>query len=207
MAKRRHSSAHHYSSNDHRKELSNTTANEVDIGGGVVLEGDIVELYEQMDILLANYGMGGCRSLEEYRDMVEHTDPALLTGLMVCMGDRKMLEAGEDPDKGKAPYKSTPVSEGKPSGEFFHNKVYTGGECDMTDFLVKSGADWKDLQKFKNDLASGKTKMEIKDFSKKFNTDTLLHDKDFNLQKTIDEMLAYRDKSKNYTFSINKVKF
>ena len=77
----------------------------------------------------------------------------------------------------------------------------------MVDFLVKSGADWKDLQKFKDDLASGKTKMEIKDFSKKFNTDTLLHDKDFKLQETIDEMLAYRDKSKNYKFSINKVKF
>ena len=206
MAKRRQSNAYHFSKNDHRRELKNTTANEVDIGGAVVLEGDIVEVYEQMDAFLASYGMGGCRSLEEYRDMIEQTDPALLAGLLICMGDRKMREMGEDPDKGKPAYKPT-SSEDKPSGDFFHNKAYIGGECDMVDFLVKSGADWKDLQKFKDDLASGKTKMEIKDFSKKFNTDTLLHDKDFKLQETIDEMLAYRDKSKNYKFSINKVKF
>ena len=56
----------YFSKNDHRVELKNTTANDVEIGSGVFLEGDIVDLYEQADVFMSNYGMGGCKTIEEY---------------------------------------------------------------------------------------------------------------------------------------------
>jgi hypothetical protein len=199
-----------YNKNDHRKVLEDTTINDIDIGGGVLIEGDIVTHYELVDRFLADYGMGGCRSLDEYSEMVNLTDPSLINGLLVCMNDRKQLESGVDPYKGDSHKDDPPsqVSVGKkaPSTPARKKVRRGGGECDMVDFLVKSGADWKEIKKIRDDIRDGKTSIKIKDFSEDFDTRTLLHDKDFDLQKQIDEMMAYKKQSENYAFNFSKVR-
>jgi hypothetical protein len=52
-----------------------------------IFEYDDLDFYRLVDSFAERYGLGGCRSITEFADMLNHEDPQLLNGLITAIND------------------------------------------------------------------------------------------------------------------------
>jgi len=58
-------------------------------------QGDLKELFEVADFFAGRYGMGGCRSLEEFVEMINNTDPFIVNMFKAVAVDKNQRELDE----------------------------------------------------------------------------------------------------------------
>lgn len=156
--------------------FADTEANIVELPDGLKEKGDLKEFLEIVDFFASRYGLGGCRTIEEFVDMIDNTDPVLLKMLQAVAVKRHLDEWSTDKnDFSSDKYQHTTTS-GIPYNK--HNiskpsesKIYdfkkpeskTAAQFNMKRFLYEWG-----VPKDKLDSAIGeinKGKIEFKDFS------------------------------------------
>lgn len=188
---------------DEDDPLNSYFTNKIIASDGQEFEGDFFEFCKNVDLFAAEYGIGGCRSLEEFADMIDNTNPILLSYLMKSIGNRheEMYGDGEDDDK------AAPSASGKASkyqGKKFSRKAAGTGNAkaernNLRNFLLEMGAPRQKLKDAIAEIESGKTK----DLSEQFSwiTPKVLNDPDFSFKETLAEMSKNQKGSTNFKVS------
>jgi len=138
--------------------------------------GDLKELFEVADFFAERYGLGGCRSLEEFVRMVDETDPVVLNMLKSVAVDKNQREMDEidskKPSKSSPPSPPPKIGKSPPSRPVARSRtpaVKVGGEdasvnrANMKRFLLSFGAQPRKLEAACGRLAG--RKMELRDYS------------------------------------------
>lgn len=121
---------------------------------------DLKELFEAADFFAERYGLGGCRSLDEFVEMINNTDPATLNMLKAVAIEKNKAELDEIESSGKAKGGAKDVPSPK-IGKTALSRPHTtrgtpvrvkGGNTSMSRanmkrFLTSFGAGQEDLEK------------------------------------------------------------
>lgn len=190
--------------NDNIKALieyySNSGENLVAFQSGHKGFGDIKEFLDVVDFFAQRYGLGGFKSLEDFADMIDNTDPVLLNVLRIVASERDERQWGggdkddaqntrktslSEPNRGSA--KATQLTGN--TGHFILKKV-------LNDFGVSSG----DLKKASADIAQ--RKIEFKDYGWVNSTElkTMSEEK---FKATLKDMSADNRKAVNFNVSLD----
>ena len=152
-----------------RDQLGKTNINDVDLGKEVG-QGDHVSLVMQAMMIAGECGMGACRSLTEFIEMINNEDPVLIQTMIFCIGQKYRRMYGDGDSKNSPEGKS--VKQGKitkgipPSGSRpTYKPEATVGDGGMANFLVHHGVPKAKIQEFKRKIASGEIKLPNVDFS------------------------------------------
>lgn len=136
---------------------------------------DLKELFEVADFFAERYGLGGCRSLEEFVQMVNETDPVVLNMLRSVAIDKNQRELDEinskTPKRGTMP--KTDVKDVKPPQPKQTSRIRTStvrvkgansgiSRANMKRFLISFGAPTDELDKACTRLDG--RKMELRDY-------------------------------------------
>lgn len=160
-----------------------------------------LEFYTLVDLFASQYGLGGCKSLEEYAAMIDNQDPVLIEAMKYAMLQRNKAECGEE-------VRTTEVS-GPVKGRRNGHSGKWGYDDDMGDFLANSGIPINEIREAKAKLASGKiTKEEQEKFHKwLYSTVTpeKLRDPNFDLQKTHARIKDYISKTEKFVITQDKI--
>jgi len=181
-----------------------------------VLEYDYVEFCGTVDVLAHEYGLGGCRSLTEYANMIDGEDLQLVEGLLFAIQRRYRAQSGETdlPEiDNKEDYekhvRKMATAKSACTSKSFKNKW--GYDSDMKDFLLNSGIGKKEVgeatEKLKSRQINKQEQNEFHDWLYKNVTPEKLRDPDFDLRGTYDKIRSHFDKCENFNISavtINK---
>ena len=129
--------------------------------------GNLYELYEIVDIFASQYGMGGCRTLEEYASMINNTDPVILNMLKTAMAERLKRQNSAEPIPHKV--RRSPTLEStkerpmvipiKPQPVSIAEVDIKANQINMRRFLSEMGADKGALNIAVSELGDGKIKL------------------------------------------------
>ena len=154
-----------------------------------VLQYDPLEFYTLVDIFASQYGLGGCRSLHEYAEMIDQTDPALLEGLKYAIYIRN--SDGSEGSGSREASTSGTRRRGTQSNTW-------GQDTDMGDFLANSGIPQSKIREARGKIDSGKITKEERDKFHKwlYNnvTPEKLRDPNFDLKKAHARIKEYVDR-------------
>jgi len=105
-------------------------------------------LYEHaklVDFFLSNYGLGGCRSLKEFWDMVDNEDPTILILLELAAVERINKRLGGKGFDGRSIGIGETITEafGGGVGKSNSTEVQVNDDNVMAEFLYQMGADRK----------------------------------------------------------------
>lgn len=191
---------------------NNSEANIVNLPNGEKLVGDLVEFYKVVDFFASQYGLGGCRSLEEFSQMINTSDPIHLKCLQLVAEERLEKQWGTGKDK---PEDSNQEDVDIPE-EPAYNEIDQGNSKATTvvgkngkikRFLKTWGANSSDLTKAQSKLESGKIKLKDYGWVNKDNLKTMTSEQ---FKKLKSDIVADNKKSINFKVSmetmINKVK-
>ena len=78
---------------DFYESIKGTSEFEVPFSDSTVKKGDPGFIYYISDVIASEYGLGGCKTLQEFVDMVDSTDPVLLDGLLAYMAKRNQEQS------------------------------------------------------------------------------------------------------------------
>ena len=147
--------------------------NVVELANGDSKFGDIEEFYLVVDYFASQYGLGGCKSLEEFADMIDKTDPVLLRCLQLSSHNRLKKQYGvDDDDDKKEKYNPDHIDEEPEIQHTSPKRNYVkvepmadGGasKAKMKRFLRTWGVPSSELQSAEAELS--KRKIKFKDFS------------------------------------------
>lgn len=167
--------------------------------------GNLFELYQVADLFMSQYGMGGCRSIEEYVAMVNQTDPVALNMLRTAMLERLKQQNSVEPVQPRTyapPEEETTVE---------HRPVFTyipppsevdlkANRHNMAMFLREWGADTSTVKTTIAELDN--RKMTLTDYSwvDRHSLEAMPQGQFKELLKQIGEE---RVKSKNFVVSLN----
>lgn len=136
-------------------------------------QSDLKELFEVADFFAERYGLGGCKSLEEFVQMIDHTDPHvinMLKAVAIDKNNKEMDEISKKPkDDGQVPVHGR-LGAMPPSRPSAHRgtPVRVKGEApsmsrsNMKRFLLSFGAPQDGLDKACGRLDS--RKIEFRDY-------------------------------------------
>ena len=183
--------------------LDSYFTNKVIASDGTESEGDFFEFAQIVDLFAAEYGLGGCRSLEEFADMMNETDPVLLSFLGKSMIKRHKDMWGEESEE-RPEVRQTKFG---PQAVNRTRKYKPGQACDTSDdpevnrrnlavFLKEMGADRAKVNEAMKNIAAGKTSISSKSFT--WITPEMLKDPEFNLKETLAEMREARAGAVNF---------
>ena len=123
-------------------------------------------MFEVADFFASQYGLGGCRSLSEYVEMIANTSIETVTRLRLSANNRLRAEAGEDVNKPLANGRFSPTSDHATTAEVTQD---VGGSVDKRDtsmisgLLYEFGVDKESILEAKKKI-SGR-QMTLKDYS------------------------------------------
>lgn len=154
--------------------VSKSKDNLVELPTGQLEFGDLMEFHRVVDFFASRYGLGGFKSLEEFAEMINQTDPVLITGLHNAGVDAENKKWGGDDedDKPTSEQQSTPTyTDGgnipkKPSDGFTIGKKkhkFMGSSGKVRNLLMEFGIGKDDLDKAKEKLS--RRKIVLKDYS------------------------------------------
>ena len=180
---------------------------------GQVFAGDYLDFVETVDLLASEYGLGGCRSLEEYAEMVDETDPLLISCLMKAMYERYERQYGTDDNVDKNIDKINHGPSGqhsKPSAKKINRKSLMDASSDpkanrnrMANFLKVMGANKNEVNEAIKKIESGDIKVPSNDYS--WINSKVLNDPEFDLQATLKQMAEDRKNSINFKVSLDTI--
>jgi hypothetical protein len=163
---------------------------------------DLIKFYETVDFFAKRYGLGGCRSLEEFSNMIDNTDPILINGLM--LGAKHNETPPEDDASPSAPKKYKDYSGyNKSSNDTIRPKTVKNGmavsnKTGMRRFLAEFGVQSENLEKSADELSNRKIKLKSFDYVTP-NYLSGLTESEF--KKLMEEMREQNDKSINFTLT------
>lgn len=187
-------------------------------GNLAVLEFDPVEVYGVVDLFASQYGLGGCRSLTEFAEMINNEDPEVIEGLQFAMYARHKKEVGEDapelsdtPERMKAKARSGVAHKGNARSQRF--SMPWGHDSEMGDFLINlGGVDHKKVREAKNKLANRqiskkeeKEKEEFFDWLYENVTPEKLRSNDFDLKGAYAKIKKYQDTLQQFNISASTI--
>jgi len=83
--------------NKYANKLNKTSFNDTQISDQVQAKTDRFNLLRESHVLAKAYGLGGCKSLSEYVEMINNEDPAIISALMAIITEEMRCEAGFKP--------------------------------------------------------------------------------------------------------------
>jgi len=86
-----------YDLNKHVAKYKNTTFFREQRDDGKYMYADRFSLIREAHMFMKHYGMGGCRSFEEYIEMVNNEDPSIVDMLIALITEDNRCEAGFKP--------------------------------------------------------------------------------------------------------------
>ena len=182
------------------KLYAQTEGNKIELPNGKEAFTDLEAFFNDVDLFASRYGLGGCKSLEEFADMVNDTDPMFLNCLReIAIRNHNRMWAGDDDDdipkkENEGDYGGFVVdSEEPPVVE--NSRV---GRKKLRDFLVEMGADEGKVNKAVKDLEHRKIKFN--DYSK-LNKDSLADMSENEFKNYLKMMKEDRQKCINFEVS------
>jgi hypothetical protein len=167
----------------------------------MLLKYNPLEFYILVDLFASQYGMGGCKSLEEYANMIDQQDPVLIEAMKYAMLQRNRAECGEDT-------RATEVSGSVGTRRSGFKKKW-GEDDSMGDFLANSGIPIAEIREAKSKLASGKINKEEDEKFHKWLYSTVtpekLRDPNFDLKKTHARIKEYLSKTETFVITKDKI--
>ena len=152
---------------------------------------DFREFYEIVDILAFNYGIGACKSLTEFAEIINNEDPVLLNGLKKAIIKRVIIMNG-----GKVEDEPTTYRVVEKSGK---SRIVNDEKNKLVMFLTSFGADKKEIDEALIKINSGKIKIPERDYN--WITDEVLCSKDFDLKGVMAQMREDENNSINIKVS------
>jgi hypothetical protein len=127
-----------------------------DSSEAVALFYDPIEFYEVADLIASEYGIGGCRSLSEFANMINKEDPVVVSGFLYAIESRRLKEAESIEDtKGKKRKKATGESK-----SYVARDAAMVNDSDMGDFLANSGIPQSKIREARERLKNRKITAE-----------------------------------------------
>lgn len=136
---------------------------------------NLKDLIEKSDFFAFNYGLGGCKTLSEFVDMINQEDPLLIEVLLRAATNRINASNG----------KKDGMLEIDPTISKISNVVATEKNI-LIAFLRDMGADQKELNEAIKRIDSGQIQVPVHDYS--WITSEKLLDPKFPIQEVLDQM-------------------
>jgi len=197
---------------------SNRNIEEVELSDGTVVQADLREFYDILDMIASNYGLGGCKSLEEFAKHIDDIEQGFLINIIhaiVRRNERMYGKSKPTEDTPSEPHTFDPKrSKLKKHGGGWQTQnkapmgsIRIGNDKDihadrikMAMFLKSFGADYKKVDEAVNKLKSGKINTPSEDFS--WITPEVLKHPDFDLKTMLQIMKKSREGSINFNVSM-----
>ncbi len=168
--------------------------------------GNLYELYQVADLFMSQYGMGGCRSIEEYVAMVNQTDPVAVNMLRTAMLERLKQQNSAEPVQPRtyAPLEEETSPEYKPVFTYIppppSKADLKANRHNMAMFLREWGADTGEIKATLSELDD--RKMTLTDYSwvDRHSLEAMPQEK---FKELLKQMGEERIKSKNFVVSLN----
>jgi hypothetical protein len=167
--------------------------------------GNLYDLYQIADLFASQYGMGGCRTLEEYVNMINTSDPVIINMLKFSMAERLKQQNSVEPVKPKI-YDSPTLDQEIVQQEFKFIPAPSpsvdlkANRHNLANFLGEWGANRKELKETLKEL--DQRKMTLNDYSW-LDRHTLSAMPPEKFKETLKMMSEDRVKSKNFKVSLN----
>jgi len=206
---------------DFKDIINESVDNLVKLPTGAEEFGDLGEFHKVVDFFANRYGMGGCKTIEEFADMIDNLDPVLRVGLYnagVVAENRKWggedeidsdIDSETDSDKDshvdsdttkprthsdnmpKLPH--TSLEQPKSTG-----KIATG-DGSIRNLLLEFGVNKSELDKASGKI--GRRKITLKDYRDEIDKDKLRDMSEEKFQAILKDMGKERQKSINFDVS------
>lgn len=162
---------------------------------GTSVKPDVSELYRTVDIFAFHYGIGGCKSLSEFVEMVNQEDPEVISALLASISLRN-----------KHSYSTQDLPEYK-----YENYTWTKGKSMdskpdfnpqkelLINFLIDFGIPKDKIEEAKKKIASGSIKISRNDYSW-INNETI-RDPNFPVKEVMAQMRKDAENSINFKVS------
>lgn len=159
---------------DFKTYLAGTNLNDVDLGGEIG-NGDYFELVQTSALIAKVCGMGGCRSLTEFVDMINNEDPALLNSMQVAIsfmlrrmyGDAKYDKKGRELPNTERMFGDL-AEQTKASGNIVlpaQNRVgYAAEQTDLMNIIKHHGVSASKLCEIKKKISQGEIQVSNREF-------------------------------------------
>jgi hypothetical protein len=185
---------------DIKERLAKTTAGEVRLGDDVVVDGDYYDLVLRSCMIAQVFGMGQCRTISEFIQMIDDEDPLVIQTCMMAIVNINRRMWGDNDDKpGRPPSDRQNNVAGKPSTKPAR-RVPAGSDSDLSEFILAHGKNRAEVIEWKKKVQEGKIKIPDTDFSH-LTKENVMSD-DFNLKAELKRMDEHRKRTKNFTLHI-----
>jgi hypothetical protein len=169
---------------------------EIIFADGTKAQSSFDELFERADFLASIYGMGGCKSLTEYINMVDQEDPIMVAGLISAASKR--IKEMYSTDGNKTTIKSSNKCVGMKNGKA---EVVDGFDS-MLGFLSQMGATDEEVAELRKQKKEGKIKPVDTDYS--WITSEEISKPDFPIKDVLRQIAKDREKCVNVDVSEDK---
>jgi len=192
---------------DINDQYNSIFTNTVKFADGTKGIGEEYEFVQTVDLLAHEYGLGGCKSLQEYADMVDETDPSLIHHLMEAIEERYENMYGTGDDKGvERKSHGSRIKGGHTSPSIDKSKMVDVSKDAKTNrnnirgFLRNMGASKKSLDEAVSKIERGEIKISEEDFS--WITPDVIKDPNFDLKGTMKKIREEKNKDINFKVSM-----
>lgn len=199
------------------KQYQESEESVIELPSGIRTRYELDEFYELIDYFAYRYGLGGCRSLEEFGKMINETDPAFLNLLFAASQNNIRKEAGEDDEipHGKIQnlesVAKTELNKIKSkSKRLFGDAKQTAQNAQsvksvpkMKSFLKSWGVSNEEMKAAERKLSEGK--IELNDYSH-IDKKTLLSMSPEEFRETLKSMSEDNKKSVNFNISMDTLR-
>lgn len=180
--------------------------NRVQMPDGETYAGDMLEFTGIVDLFASEYGLGGCRSLEEYAEMIDKCDPLLIACLQKNIEERyKAQYSTEELDNESKDYSIKGYENKKAEKVVREKMIDTDNEKSnrmrMAHFLKQMGANKKEVNEAIKKIENGEIKFSGRDYS--WITSKELRKPDFDLKSVMRQMREDREKGMNFKVSLD----
>lgn len=179
------------------REINRSEAAIVKIGN-VEASTDLFEHARLVDAFASRYGLGGCKSLTEFWEMINEEDPLIVQLLEIAayvnneesVGKEK-FDLDDDSQTYETSYETTHSSSDK----------YVNNDNIMAEFLMNMGADHKEVTEALKNSTNRKNSVDIGDI-----TDKNLRDPNFDLEDAIKRLDTRFKNSKEFEVSSRTIR-
>lgn len=186
------------------QELNNSIDSHIKVGDRTI-SANLYDFAKEVEFFLSITGLGGCRSLSEYWEMINNEDPTILTLLKIAAIERineqnTMMYGGKRGRKFGASHSShsTQVAShvsSSDSKEVLSDRI-------MGEFLINFGANQAEISKALDELKAQKRQdAKIEDIT----TENLLRD-DYDVKSALERLNKSMEHGKNFVVSMNTIR-
>lgn len=174
--------------------------------------GDLKKFFKVVDLLASRYGLGGFKSLEDFAEMVNQTDPVVLNYLQMCAVENEEEKWGgteDSEDKTTTPVPTPTIDTNLPSERSktpIPSVKKVRGKTDrhnVRNMLREFGIDKKDLDNACEKIDN--RKIELKDYSWVDKAE-LFSMSEEKFKETLKDMHKDNEKSTNFNVSDDTIR-